>query len=120
MLRKTAWDAKREAAMARLGAPAQQPSSAYAPGPYSGELPHSRPAAGGGEPLEARPSVIGDWSAYQEIHPEQLRRAAPEPPVHAHRGSGGDVRPVSTVPRDADELYRSLPRTAQETSVKVA
>ena len=77
----TAWDAKREAAMARLGAPAQQPSSAYAPGPYSGELPHSRSAAGGGGPLDARQPVIGDWSAYQEIQPEPLRRAAPEAPV---------------------------------------
>ena len=51
-----------------------------------------------------------------------MRRAAPEAPVHAHSGSGGDVRPVSTVPRDADELYRSLPRTPppQETFAKVA
>ena len=70
--------------------------------------------------MDARPPVIGDWSAYREIHPEQLRRAVSEPPVHAYRGSGGDGRPVRNVPVDADDLLRSLQRTAQETSVKVA
>ena len=71
--------------------------------------------------MDAHQHGIGDGSAYQEIQPEQLRRAAPEAPVHAHRASGGDVRPVSTVPRDADEVYRSLPRTPpQETFAKVA
>ena len=116
----TAWVAKREAERARLGACAQQPSSAYAPGLYSGELLHDRAAAGGGGPLDAHQPGNGDWSAYQEIPPEQLRRTAPEASVHAHRASGGGDRPVSTVPRVEDEQYLNLPRTPpQETYVKV-
>ena len=70
--------------------------------------------------MDARPPVIGDWSAYREIHPDQLQRAASEPPVHANREGGSDGRPVRSVAVDSDDLLRSLLRTAQETSVKVA
>ena len=70
--------------------------------------------------MDAHQPGIGDWSAYQEIQPEQLRRAAPEASVHAPRASGGEDRPVSTVPRDADVVYLNLPRTPrQETFAKV-
>ena len=70
--------------------------------------------------MDAHQPGNGDWSAYQEIPPEQLRRTAPEASVHAHRASGGDGRPVSTVPRVEDEQYLNLPCTPpQETYVKV-
>ena len=71
--------------------------------------------------MDAHPPVIGEWSAYREILTDhQLRRAASEQPVHAHRRGGSDGGPVRNVAVDAEDLLRSLQRTAQETSVKVA
>ena len=115
-----AWDARREAERAGMGAYAQQPSFAYAPGQYSGEPLHDRAAARGGGPLDAHQPSNGDRRAHQEIPPDQLCRTAPEASVNAHRASGGDGRPVRTVPRVEEEQYLNLPSAApQETQVKV-
>ena len=86
-----AWDARREAERAGMGAYAQQPSFAYAPGQYSGEPLHDRAAARGGGPLDAHQPSNGEWRAHQEIPPDQLRRTAPEASVHAHAQAGATV-----------------------------
>ena len=68
--------------------------------------------------MDAHPPGIGDWSTYREILNDQLRRAAPEQPVHAHRVGGSDGEPVRSVMVDAEDLVRSLHRSAQEAATK--
>ena len=93
---------------------ASSPGSAFAQRHSGSGSLRTRSAASDEEILDAHPPGIGDWSAYREILFDQLRSAAPEQPVHAHRVSGSDGEPVRSVVVDAEDLVRSLHRSAQE------
>ena len=80
------------------------PSSAIAQRHSSSGSLRTRSAASDEEILDAHPPGIGDWSAYREILKDQLRRAAPEQPVHAHRVGGSDGEPVRSVMVDAEDF----------------